>query len=255
MHATPLRQRGLLSGLVLAVIVLLYVINHQAFLVTAEKADRAVAGTIATVTPGALTESFAARTEACDYHWLVFCEARTKPCLSPLAKLCDLDVADHDSLWAQLDWDSDQMAVPDFVSPAWNAVRFVAAMPDATWHALTARYHEGVIVFGLLLVFVVLNLALAVQTPPICWPVTLPVSALVASCLFWVVQHMLLWAADGVGLVIEILLLAAFLPHAVLALLHHLGEVKDVAEVADKAHDVSDMLKLHHGAKDAAQGR
>lgn len=227
-------QRSLGSIGILIVLVVSFLASEQHFLRTMKEANTWVADAIGHATPERLTAAFAQRRAQCDYRWLVVCEKRPVECLLP-PSLC------NDGL-ARTTWEGDW----SILGAAWMLLREVATLPDVAWHVLATSYEEGALTLLMTLIFVGINSAVAflvLMRVPGLLLIAPPVTVVLSSWLYWLVQHVFILASDGAGLVLELLLLVAFLPEGVRLLLGWLRTGHDIKGIAHKAAEVKDLLR------------
>jgi hypothetical protein len=98
----------------------------------------------------------------------------------------------------------------------------------------------------MLLVFLLLNVFVATRIPIPLWPVALPVSLTISSVLFWLIQHALLFATTGFGMLLEILMATA-IPYFVLAGSYFVRARNEVQEVVHRTRTVKTFFRTLRG--------
>src|SRR6266700_2845258 len=216
--------RRLWSAITLLAVLVLFVRDNEPFLRTVRQADRAIADAIKDVTPGGLIAGFNARAAECNYRWLVYCAAKPSrlDCLRS-DDTCRFDNLDRDS---------------GYLAAAWRTIRTLAQLPDATWYMIKTAWHDGYVPLGLLIVFIVINVAVATRVPVVLWPVSLPVTTALASGLFWLLQHAFLLGTDTLGVLIQLLLGSYFLPHFIITAFEYIRSTNELHDIAHKTAEV-----------------
>jgi hypothetical protein len=133
-----------------------------------------------------------------------------------------------------------------FADPILDVIRTIAQLPDAALHVAGKRWSEGHVPFGMLLVFLLLNVFVVTRTPIPLWLVALPISLTISSVLFWLIQHALLFATTGFGILLETLM-AIVIPHFVLAGLHFVRARNEVQEVVHRTRTVKTFFRTLRG--------
>jgi hypothetical protein len=235
--------RRLWSAVTLVAVLVLFLRDEKPFLQTVERADYAIAGAIAPVTPGALIAGFKARAAECDYVWLVYCAAPPSAADQPSRFDCL-----HSDSGCLIDTGRD-VTDPDtgYLAAAWRTVQTLAELPDATWYMIKTTWREGYVPFGLLIVFIVLNIVAATRVPVILWPISLSFTTALASGLFWLVQQAFLMGADGVGVLIQVLIGSYLVPHFLITGFAYIRGVNELHDAAHKTAEVVGQAPRLHG--------
>ncbi len=218
-------------AVVLIALVVLFLWDNEKFLRHAQDINDQAAQAIGDLTPSKIATAFAERRATCDYRWLFVCGERPRDCLPTLLS-CD------DSL--------SPLAIAEkwgLLGHAWNTARGLATLPDGAWHVLAQNFGAGIVPFVMTLIFVGLNVFFAMRLPPLTWPLTLPLAAFASSCLYWVVQYAFLFAADGVWLLLKILLFVALVPEGLITLFEWLRAGHEVHGIAHKAAEAKAALR------------
>jgi hypothetical protein len=223
--------RRLWSAIALAAVLVLFVYKNGAFLEAVKQANQAIADAIESVTPRVLIDGFNARAAECDYRWLVYCAA-------PPSRL--------DRLRSDEGY---RFGVPDrdfgYLAAAWRTIRTLAQLPDTTWYMIKKTWHDGYVQFGLLIVFIAINVAVTIRVPVMLWPISLPVTTALASGLFWLVQQAFLLGTGTFGALIQLLILTSYLiPQCIITAFEYIRIANDLHDVARKSADV--IGRTHH---------
>jgi hypothetical protein len=217
--------RRLWSAIVLTAVLVLFVYKDETFLEAVKQANQEIADAIKSVTPRGLIAGFNARVDECDFRWLVYC-------------------ADKPSRLDRLRSDEGyRFGVPDrdygYLAAAWRTIRTIAQLPAATGLMIKKSWHDGYVQFGLLIVFIAINVAVTIRVPVLLWPISLPVTTALASGLFWLVQQAFLLGTETFGALIQLLILTSYLiPQCILTACGYIRIANDLHDVARKSADV-----------------
>jgi hypothetical protein len=219
--------RRLWSAIALLAVLVLWVRDNQPLLQTVKDADTALVNAIESVKAKALIAGFNARAGDCYYRWLVYCDDKpSRPeCLQ------SADGCFHGPY-------SDS----GYLSMIWRTVQTLAQLPDRTWYMIKKTWRDSYVSFGLLIVFIVLNVAVATRVPLIFWPISLPLTTMIASGLFWLVQQVLVLATGTVGVLIQLLLASVLIPNFIIAAFEYIRGANNLTDVVHKTAEVTDVL-------------
>jgi hypothetical protein len=215
--------RRIWSAITLVVVLIAFVGDSKPFLETVRQVDYAIADAIKGVTPIVLIDGFNARAQECNYRWLVYCAATP-------SKL-----------------DCLRSGEPCFVGPGhdlsnqaifWRTIQTLAQLPDTTWYMLKKAWHDGYVPLGLLIVFIVINVAVTARVPVIVWPISLPVTTAIASGLFWLVQQAFLLGTETFGVLLQLLLASYVVPPVIVAAYGSIRKVNELHEIARKSTEL-----------------
>ncbi|MGP0089121.1 MAG: diguanylate cyclase domain-containing protein [Xanthobacteraceae bacterium] len=230
--------RRLWPAIVLLAIVGLYVNEHQESLKKLQDANEAIAATIHGMTPWALIDGFKERAKNCHYIYMVYCAAEPKA--QPERKT-------KRPLIGCMRWVDD--CPPETPNPGsaavatvWSTIRTIAQLPDTTWFMIKKTWGDGYLPFGLLTVFILINIAVATRFPVLLWPISLPLTTATASGLFALVEQLFLFGVGVEGAVIEVLLFlfagSYFVTPFIVACCKHIHTANDLQDIAHKIAEV-----------------
>jgi len=246
------RDRRFWSLIVFVAIVVTILHEQIAFLKFEESASFAAADYIDKhLAPATFTAAFDERAEQCDYHWLFFCGARPKQSSCPLDLDSFRDCISGRSNHSWLDPDR-YRTLPGETEGAiamfGNGVLTLAQLPDATWFVIKKAYQEGWLSLLGLLAFVGLNIFVATRFPLITLPVTFPISAVIGSGLFWIVEQLLRLTANGVGALFWCLAAVGLLPTVIVTVLNEITKSREIFNLAHEAREASSLVDdiVHH---------